>query len=84
MPLHVNRVFIPLESTHDVVINEALRCWNVRYYLAILQAGQLHVVFEVQHFTVAWDIDIFCTDFPTARRIARACPWNPRSHEQTI
>jgi len=36
LPLFVSRRFIPLAEVRDVLINEGLRRWDVRYYLAIL------------------------------------------------
>ena len=36
LPLFVSRRFIPLTEVRDVLINEGLRRWDVRYYLAIL------------------------------------------------
>ncbi|KAK0483512.1 GPI-GlcNAc transferase complex, PIG-H component-domain-containing protein [Armillaria novae-zelandiae] len=49
--INVTRRFIPLSTLRDVVINEGLYGWNVRYYLvAIVQdrsgATSLAVVFE--------------------------------------
>ena len=35
LPLFVSRRFIPLTKVRDVLINEGLRRWDVRYYLAI-------------------------------------------------
>ncbi|KAI0797712.1 GPI-GlcNAc transferase complex, PIG-H component-domain-containing protein [Abortiporus biennis] len=39
IPLTVSRHFIPLSSIQDVFINEGLRRWDVRYYLAIIQTS---------------------------------------------
>jgi len=36
LPLFVSRRFIPLTEVQDVLINEGLRRWDVRYYLAVL------------------------------------------------
>jgi len=36
IPLFVQRRFIPVTYMKDIIINEALRRWNVRYYLAAL------------------------------------------------
>jgi phosphatidylinositol glycan class H protein len=49
----VSRRFIPLTEVQDVLINEGLRRWDVRYYLAVLytprQAEQrLAVAYEVE------------------------------------
>ncbi|KAI0306633.1 hypothetical protein B0F90DRAFT_1808283 [Multifurca ochricompacta] len=41
LPLLVSRKFIPLTEVQDVLINEGLRKWDVRYYLAILFCPQL-------------------------------------------
>jgi phosphatidylinositol N-acetylglucosaminyltransferase subunit H len=50
-PLSTKRRFIPLTSVRDIVINEGLRRWDVRYYLCVIRdAGpevSLEVVFEV-------------------------------------
>jgi len=36
LPFFVSRRFIPLTEVQDVLINEGLRRWDVRYYLAVL------------------------------------------------
>lgn len=36
LPLKVTRRFIPTAYLQDIIINEALYGWNVRYYLAFL------------------------------------------------
>ncbi|KAJ3478154.1 hypothetical protein NLI96_g9956 [Meripilus lineatus] len=51
LPLFTSRHFIPLAFLHDFIINEGLRGWNVRYYLAALTKSQtgklsLHVAYE--------------------------------------
>lgn len=51
-PLFASRKFIPSEHIHDIIINEALWRWNVRYYLAIVieapgRPHELAVAFEV-------------------------------------
>ncbi|GJE95201.1 PIG-H domain-containing protein [Phanerochaete sordida] len=51
LPLLASRQFIPFMRLQDVVINEGLRGWNVRYYLAAIAKSQdetisLHVPFE--------------------------------------
>lgn len=51
-PRFVSRRFIPLTNLQDVIINEALRGWNVRYYLAVVKGRpsvgfSLEVAFEV-------------------------------------
>ncbi|KAI9446514.1 GPI-GlcNAc transferase complex, PIG-H component-domain-containing protein [Lactarius indigo] len=40
LPLFVSRKFIPLSEVKDVLINEGLRRWDVRYYLAVLYCPQ--------------------------------------------
>ncbi|KAH9952150.1 hypothetical protein B0H21DRAFT_715986 [Amylocystis lapponica] len=40
IPLTVSRNFIPLSSMQDFIINEGLRGWNVRYYLAAIQRSR--------------------------------------------
>ena len=52
LPLFAVRRFIPRAYVKDILINEALRRWNVRYYLAVLVNGldgsyELVVPFEV-------------------------------------
>ena len=54
-PLFVSRRFIPIVYIHDVIINEALHRWNVRYYLALIvdvpgENRELAVAFEVSYF----------------------------------
>ena len=34
--LSVTRRFIPLSAIMDIVLNEGIRGWNIRYYLAII------------------------------------------------
>lgn len=51
-PLFASRRFIPAEYIHDIIINEALWRWNVRYYFAVMvktpeQPYKLAVAFEV-------------------------------------
>ncbi|KAF9453244.1 hypothetical protein P691DRAFT_658988 [Macrolepiota fuliginosa MF-IS2] len=50
-PFIVSRHFIPLTALQDVIINEGLRRWNVRFYLAAVKEGpgteySLDVLFE--------------------------------------
>ncbi|KAF8590927.1 hypothetical protein K439DRAFT_1230570, partial [Ramaria rubella] len=45
--LTAKRRFIPLTSVRDVVINEGLRRWNVRYYLCVIQDTGSDVTLEV-------------------------------------
>ncbi|KAH9966606.1 GPI-GlcNAc transferase complex, PIG-H component, conserved domain-containing protein, partial [Russula dissimulans] len=52
LPLFVSRRFIPLTEVRDVLINEGLRRWDVRYYLAVLYSPcrgeeRLEVAYEV-------------------------------------
>jgi phosphatidylinositol glycan class H protein len=50
LPLFTMRRFIPLTTLQDVVINEGLRGWDVRYYLAaIQQVGPRSSVVEVAY-----------------------------------
>ncbi|EIN07451.1 hypothetical protein PUNSTDRAFT_71461, partial [Punctularia strigosozonata HHB-11173 SS5] len=51
--LSVSRRFISMTVLQDVVINEALHGWNVRYYLAVLcrytdDQVEIDVAFEVR------------------------------------
>ena len=53
LPFFVSRRFIPLTEVHDVLINEGLRRWDVRYYLAVLYSPRqgeqrLDVAYEVR------------------------------------
>lgn len=53
LPLFVSRRFIPLTEVQDVLINEGLRRWDVRYYLAVLYSPRqgeqrLVVAYEVE------------------------------------
>lgn len=53
IPLFVQRRFIPVTYLKDIFINEALRRWNVRYYLTALVhrpdgSYELAVAFEVK------------------------------------
>ncbi|KAH9063495.1 GPI-GlcNAc transferase complex, PIG-H component-domain-containing protein, partial [Lactarius vividus] len=41
LPLFVSRKFIPLSEVKDVLINEGLRRWDVRYYLTVLYCPQV-------------------------------------------
>ena len=54
-PLISSRRFIPFASLEDVVINEALHRWNVRFYLVAIRKVEAHghrleVAFEVSSF----------------------------------
>ncbi|KAF8275109.1 hypothetical protein EI94DRAFT_1560103 [Lactarius quietus] len=40
LPLFVSRKFIPLADVKDVLINEGLRRWDLRYYLTVLYCPQ--------------------------------------------
>jgi phosphatidylinositol N-acetylglucosaminyltransferase subunit H len=53
LPFFVSRRFIPLTEVQDVLINEGLRRWDVRYYLAFLYSPRqgeqrLDVAYEVE------------------------------------
>jgi phosphatidylinositol N-acetylglucosaminyltransferase subunit H len=53
LPFFVSRRFIPLTEVQDVLINEGLRRWDVRYYLAVLYSPRqgeqrLDVAYEVE------------------------------------
>ena len=53
LPFFVSRRFIPLTDGQDVLINEGLRRWDVRYYLAVLYSPRqgeqrLAVAYEVE------------------------------------
>lgn len=55
MCLSTTRQFIPLAILHDMIINEGLKGWDVRYYLAaIWRAGNggfsLGIAFEVSEY----------------------------------
>jgi phosphatidylinositol N-acetylglucosaminyltransferase subunit H len=52
-PLIVSRRFIPTTSLQDFIINEGLRRWDVRYYLAAIKRSHvdddtLEVAYEVR------------------------------------
>ena len=53
--LTASRRFIPLTSVRDVVINEGLHRWDVRYYICIIRdigsEVTLEVAFEVRFHT---------------------------------
>jgi hypothetical protein len=56
LPLFVSRRFIPLTEVRDVLINEGLRRWDVRYYLAILYSPRrgeqgLEVAYQVRRYS---------------------------------
>ena len=58
LPLFTRRLFIPFTTLHNVFINEGLRRWDVRYYLAIVQqAGPRSFVIEV-----AYKVDLSVLD----------------------
>jgi len=51
-PVFISRRFIPLPTLQNIVINEGLRGWNVRFYLAVVKEHPtfgytLDVAFEV-------------------------------------
>ncbi|TFY56461.1 hypothetical protein EVG20_g8918 [Dentipellis fragilis] len=50
-PLFASRNFIPLVAFQDLIINEGLRRWDIRYYIAVLQTSpdgtsKLQIAFE--------------------------------------
>ncbi|KAI9510226.1 GPI-GlcNAc transferase complex, PIG-H component-domain-containing protein, partial [Russula earlei] len=49
LPLFVSRRFIPLTEVQDVLINEGLRRWDVRYYLAVLYSSRGQQCLEVAY-----------------------------------
>jgi phosphatidylinositol glycan class H protein len=53
LPLFVSRRFIPLTEVQDVLINEGLRRWDVRYYLAVLYTPRQ----AEQHLAVAYEVE---------------------------
>lgn len=53
MPLFASRRFIPLTEVQDVVINEGLRRWDVRYYLAVLHTPRQ----GEQYLAVAYEVE---------------------------
>ena len=53
IPLFTTRHFIPFVYLQDFVINEGLRGWNIRYYLAAIEKPKeggisIHVAYEVR------------------------------------
>ena len=52
LPFFVSRRFIPLTEVKDVIINEGLRRWDVRYYLAVLYSPHQ----GEQHLEVAYEV----------------------------
>lgn len=62
-PLFASRTFIPLTTFQNFIINEGLRRWDVRFYLAVLQkpsntALHLEVAYEnlLPHFPVLIEV----------------------------
>jgi phosphatidylinositol glycan class H protein len=53
LPFFVSRRFIPLTEVQDVLINEGLRRWDVRYYLAVLCSPRQ----GEQHLEVAYEVE---------------------------
>jgi len=51
VPLFVSRKFIPLTDVKDILINEGLRRWDVRYYLTVFYCPQP----AVQRLAVAYE-----------------------------
>jgi len=53
MLLSVQRHFVRLHAVQDVLINEGLRRWDVRYFLAVVTPeASVHVAFQVLNFQV--------------------------------
>jgi hypothetical protein len=58
-PLYASRTFIPQSSLRDLVINEGLQTWDVRYYL-VATAGKpqdgtiLSVVYPVRYMHISY------------------------------
>ena len=82
----VSRRFIPTVYVQDIIINEALRRWNVRYYLAVIVAcpGQnieLAVAFEVSSFALRWKsslISAYRTPSPNSQFYMKCIRASPR------
>jgi phosphatidylinositol glycan class H protein len=51
LPLFASRKFIPLADVKDILINEGLRRWDVRYYLTVFYCPQP----TVQRLAVAYE-----------------------------
>jgi hypothetical protein len=58
LPFFVSRRFIPLAEVQDVLINEGLRRWDVRYYLAILYSPRP----EEQRLEVAYQVGCYSSN----------------------
>jgi len=54
LPLFVSKRFIPLTEVQDVLINEGIRRWDVRYYLAVLYSPHQ----GEQHLAVAYEVEL--------------------------
>jgi len=52
----VSRTFIPLSVMHDVLVNEALRRWDVHFYLAVLSNSES----GMPHLGVAFPVCLIC------------------------
>jgi phosphatidylinositol glycan class H protein len=53
--------FIPLSNLNDMIINEGLKGWDVRYYLAVIKhvgggGFAINIAFEVSQPTL-FDVD---------------------------
>lgn len=60
-PVFISRRFIPLPTLQNIVINEGLRGWNVRFYLAVVKEHPtfgytLDVAFEVGALMVLFHV----------------------------
>ncbi|TDL27385.1 hypothetical protein BD410DRAFT_714188 [Rickenella mellea] len=63
LPLFASKKFIPMKDIQDIIINEGLRRWDVKFYLALLVhpldgESQLHIAYEniLPHFSVLFEI----------------------------
>ena len=60
-PMSISRTFVSLPALRDVIINEGLSGWNVRYYLALINQQKsgghsLQVAYEVGATTIHYAI----------------------------
>ena len=80
-PPFISRRFIPLPTLQDVIINEGLRGWNVRFYLAVVKKHPisgyaLDVVFEVSSSCC---LVPHTQDYYADRTYSLVCPFSWRS-----
>lgn len=82
-PLAISRRFISLTNLRDVIINEALYGWNVRYYLAAVKEHpstgfSLDVIFEVSldclrsRSILTVDSRVYCLECPSCQKFIMA------------